>query len=100
MRDPKNILVLGVIMGKHLLIKQGGFSVLKVLTNFSLVRALIKFSENLKLGYFYLRNTSSGKILSVETKSNKVQAGGVSEQVQLYLLRPLVLVGGLHLLNC
>jgi len=74
-KDPKNILVLGVVMGKQLLIKalkllkEGGFSVLKVLTNFSLLSALVKFTENLKLGYFYLRNTSSGKILSVETKS-------------------------------
>jgi len=70
-KDPSNIMVLGVVMGAHLLEQGEGFQCLECvdrLTN-SEGALLAKFRNNLKLGYFYLKHKSTGKILSSEPKS-------------------------------
>ena len=70
-KDPGNILVLGVVMGQHLIVQGEGFQCFegghKLLPTEEV--ELRKFTENLKLGYFYLKNISTGKILCVEPSS-------------------------------
>jgi len=70
-KDPSHILVLGVVRGEHLCREGAGFQsfsdVHKLLPNEQ--EYLSRFIEKLRLGYFYLKNISTGKFLCVETES-------------------------------
>jgi len=67
-KDPNHILVLGIVYGKHLL-QQASASIFfhKLLPSDQ--GDLRRFTENLRLGHFYLKNSSTGKLLCVETES-------------------------------
>eukprot|EP00092_Neocalanus_flemingeri_P027018 GFUD01029299.1.p1 GENE.GFUD01029299.1~~GFUD01029299.1.p1 ORF type:complete len:355 (+),score=85.68 GFUD01029299.1:80-1144(+) len=76
-RDPSHILVLEVVSGQYLL-RQG----VKILSFQQLPPYFDKlspnqqenlaiFTESLRLGHFYLRNSSTGKLLCVEEKSRR-----------------------------
>lgn len=67
-KDPGNIKVLGVVIGRHL-VEQISFSVVaSPLHRLEPTEEIVltAFMKHLKLGYFYLRHISTGKILSVD----------------------------------